>query len=172
MSDDDGLEVAPEPDAATESTATIEASASVGPTGDPDAPVFRVMNVESVLFDLSDPSPMIHMVEAEVPFRYLPIPIALAEAQALHNALLGVEGRRPTTHELLSAMLARLNCDVIAVRIVRYEGGVFYAELDVMSPRGRETFDARPSDAIIVATRQRVAAPVLCAEAVFAEFFD
>lgn len=133
--------------------------------------VFKVMNVESVLFDLSDTSPIIHLVEAETPFRYLPIPIALPDAQSLHNALLGAHGRRPTTHELLSTMLARLNCDVIAVRIVRYEAGVFYAELDVMSPRGREVFDARPSDAIIIATRQIVPAPVLCSEEVFAEFF-
>ena len=132
---------------------------------------FKVMNVESVLFDLSDRSPIIHLVEAEAPYRYLPIPIALADAQSLHNALLGTAGRRPSTHELVSGMLARLNCDVIAVRIVRYDEGVFIAELDVMSPRGREIFDARPSDAIILATRQMVPAPVLCAEAVFAEFF-
>jgi bifunctional DNase/RNase len=130
------------------------------------------MSVESVLFDLSDASPIIHLVETEMPYRYLPIPIALPDAQSLHNALLGVQGRRPTTHELLSSMLARLNCDVIAVRISRYESGVFYAELDVMSPRGRETFDARPSDAIIVAMRQLVPAPVLCSEGVFAEFFE
>ena len=125
---------------------------------------FRVMNVESVLFDLVDPSPLVHLMEVEEPYRYLTIPIALPEAVALNNAIADVEGRRPATHELFSALLSRLQCDVIAVRIVRGEAGVYYAELDVMSPRGREVFDCRPSDGLILALRQSVPAPVLCAE--------
>ena len=133
--------------------------------------VFRVMNVESVLYDLGESTPSIHLVEAEAPYRYVPVPIALPEAVALHNALGSIDGRRPGTHELLSAMLKRLQCDVIVARVVRYESGVFYAELDVMTPRGRETFDCRTSDAIIVALRQTVPSPVLCAEEVIAAFY-
>jgi bifunctional DNase/RNase len=132
---------------------------------------FRVMNVESVLFDLVDPSPLVHLMEAEEPYRYMAIPIALPEAMALNSALAGIEGRRPGTHELFSSVLARLQCDVIAVRIVRYEVGVFYAEIDVMSPRGREVFDCRTSDGLILAARQGVRAPVLCAEEVLASFY-
>jgi bifunctional DNase/RNase len=48
---------------------------------------------------------------------------------------------------------------------------VFYAELDVMTPRGREVFDARPSDAFILALRQAVSAPILCDEEVLGQFF-
>ena len=129
---------------------------------------FRVMIVESVLFDLVDASPLVHLMEAEEPFRYMAIPIALPEATALNSALAGIEGRRPSTHELFSSVLARLQCDVIAVRIVRNEAGVYYAEIDVMSPRGREIFDCRTSDGLILALRQGVPAPVLCAEEVLA----
>jgi len=138
---------------------------------EPQPTPFRVMNVESVLYDLTDSSPLVHLTEAESPFRYLAVPIALPEAIALNNALSNIDGRRPSTHELFSDALARLQCDVIAARIVRHEHGVFYAELDVMTPRGREVFDCRTSDALILAMRQGVAAPVLCAEEVISELF-
>ena len=131
---------------------------------------FRVMSVESVLFDLNDAAPQVHLMENDVPFRNLSIPIALPEAFGLYNALQGVAGRRPSTHELTTDLLQRLRAEIIAVRIVRYEGGVFYAELDVMTLRGREQVDCRASDALILALRQTVPAPVLCAEEVLANF--
>jgi uncharacterized protein len=130
---------------------------------------YRVMSVESVLYELSDASPSVHLMEAESPYRFLSIPIALPEAYALHQALEGTAGRRPGTHELVSAMLARLQADVIAARIVRVEGGVYHAELDLMTPRGRERFDCRTSDALILALRQAVPAPILCAVEVLGE---
>jgi uncharacterized protein len=126
--------------------------------------VYKVMSIESVLFDLGETSPQVHLMEADLPYRYLSIPIALAEAQALHNAMNGIVGRRPGTHELLAEMLTRLRADVISARIVRFDAGVFYAELDLMTPRGREVFDCRTSDALIISQRQRVPAPVLCNE--------
>ena len=154
-------------DAPVETTAT-PVDEVTGVVGSEPVVQFRVMIVESVLFDLVDASPLVHLMEAEEPFRYMAIPIALPEATALNSALAGIEGRRPSTHELFSSVLARLQCDVIAVRIVRYESGVYYAEIDVMSPRGREIFDCRTSDGLILALRQGVPAPVLCAEEVLA----
>ena len=81
---------------------------TVGPYGDvaADTPeeveperLFNVMSVESVLYDLSDSSPLVHLIEEDSPYRYLAIPIALTEAVALHNALDKIDGRRPATHE-------------------------------------------------------------------------
>ena len=77
---------------------------------------FRVMHMESVLYDLTDPSPMVHLLEAEAPFRYLVIPVALPDAIAIQHAHSAVEGRRPTTHELFNAVLAGLGTEVIAAR--------------------------------------------------------
>lgn len=128
--------------------------------------IFKVMDVESVLYELVDPAPLVHLMESESPYRYMNIPVALPEAIALQYALSGVQGRRPGSHELFSEILARLQGDVIAARITRFELGIFYAELDVMTPRGREVFDCRASDALILALRQNVPAPVLCAEEV------
>jgi bifunctional DNase/RNase len=141
------------------------------PEVDPDTLKFNVMSVESVLFDLSDSSPLVHLIEDETPYRYLAIPIALAEAVALHNALDKIDGRRPGTHEVMAEVLRRLNADIVAARITRYDSGVFYAELDLMTPRGHEVFDCRTSDALILATRQGVRAPVLCAESVLQAFY-
>jgi bifunctional DNase/RNase len=126
---------------------------------------FKVMHFESVLYDLTDPSPMIYLLEAESPFRYLVVPIALQHA---HSA---IEGRRPATSELITTILTRLQAEVIAARIVRYEGGVFYAELDLMTPKGREVFDCRTSDALILALRQKVNAPILCSEEVLQKYY-
>ncbi len=125
---------------------------------------FRVVSVESILFDLAESAPEVHLMETEAPFRYLSIPVGLPEAQALYRAVNELSSRRPGTHELMGAILSRLQVDVIAARIVREQDGVFYAELDLMSPRGREVFDARTSDALILAARQRVPAPILCNE--------
>ncbi|MFI5035842.1 MAG: bifunctional nuclease family protein [Acidimicrobiales bacterium] len=143
--------------------------AAAGPPAAPDAaPAFRVVLAESVTYDLGDAAPQMHLMEAEPPYRNLSVPIALAEAVALHQALAHVEGRRPGTHELTSQILARLGADVVAARIVRCDDGVYYAELDVMGPRGREVIDCRTSDAVILALRQGVPAPILCAEAILA----
>ena len=132
---------------------------------------YRVMHLESVLYDLTDASPMIHLLEAESPFRYLVIPVALSDAIALQNAHGAIEGRRPSTHELMTTILTRLQGEVIAARIVRYEGGVFYAELDLMTTRGREVFDCRTSDALSMALRQSVPAPILCSDDVLESYY-
>jgi hypothetical protein len=110
-------------------------------------------------------------MEAESPFRYLAIPLAVSDGIALQNAHRSIEGRRPSTSELITTILTRLQAEVIAARIVRYDGGIFYAELDLMTPRGREVFDCRTSDALTLALRQRVPAPILCAEEVLALYF-
>ncbi len=132
---------------------------------------FRVMHVESILYDLGDASPLVHLMEAESPYRYLAIPVALADAIALHHANESIEGRRPSTSELTMTILTRLQAEIIAARIVRYEDGVFYAELDLMTPKGHEIFDCRTSDALTLALRQRVPAPILCAEDVLSFYF-
>jgi len=135
----------------------------------PNDVVYRVMEVRSVLYDLHDASPVVHLFEAEEPFRYLTIPVGLAEATSLNNALGGIEPRRPTTHDVALSILQSVPADIISARIVRKVNGVFYAELDVMTPRGRQTFDCRASDALNFALRQKPAAPVLCAEEVLAD---
>ncbi len=61
-------------------------------------------------------------------------------------------------------MLQRARIDVIALRLVGREDGVYLAELDLMTPTGRERIDCRPSDGLVLALRMRVPAPVLVDE--------
>ena len=164
-------EPTPASDEPTERLASETPGAEPVEVVDPDTLKFNVMSIESVLFDLSDSSPLVHFIEEETPYRYLAIPIALVEAVALHNALDKIDGRRPGTHEVMAEVLRRLNADIVAARIIRYDAGVFYAELDLMTSRGHEIFDCRTSDALILATRQGVRAPVLCAESVLQAFY-
>jgi bifunctional DNase/RNase len=157
--------------AASPDSAEVTAD-EAAPVLDPIDVKFTVMTVGSVRFDLGAPSPQVHLMEEGSPYRNVSISVALAEAQALHNALIGAVGVRPSTHELTSSIIAHLKADVIALRIVRHENGVFYSELDLMTAHGRETFDCRTSDGLILAVRQVVAAPILCAETVMGDFYS
>jgi bifunctional DNase/RNase len=139
---------------------------------DPNDVRFTVMTVGSVRFDLGTPSPQVHLMEEAAPYRNVSISVALPEAQALHNALIGSVGLRPSTHELTSSIIAHLKADIIALRIVRHENGVFFSELDLMTAHGRETFDCRTSDGLILCVRQVVAAPILCSEGVLSDFYS
>jgi hypothetical protein len=138
---------------------------------DPAPVKFFVMNIGSVTFDLVNSAPEVHLTEDDHPYRSISISIALPEAQSLENALKKIKGRRPSTHELFSDVLGQVHVDVIAARIVKHENGVFYSELDLMSPKGRIVLDCRTSDALIIASRQAVPAPILCAEGVLKQFY-
>jgi bifunctional DNase/RNase len=156
----------------------VEASDAVGPpdpspadpAGAPDpaptpiGPVFRVMDVDDVSLDLPSQYPAVTLVEAEPPMRELVFPVGLPEGTALAQAVRRLEGRRPMTHELFMQVLQRANIDVIAVRLVGREEGTLLAELDLMTPRGRECVDCRPSDGLVLALRMPVPAPILADE--------
>ncbi|MGA2472542.1 MAG: bifunctional nuclease family protein [Acidimicrobiales bacterium] len=125
---------------------------------------FRVMDVEDVLLDLPSQYPAVTLVESEPPMRTLVFPVGLPEGTAIAQALRRMEGRRPMTHELFMQVLQRARIDVIAVRLVGREEGTLLAELDLMTPGGRERVDCRPSDGIVLALRMPAPAPILVDE--------
>ena len=132
-----------------------------------EAARFAVVEVTDVDVVLPETHAVVHLREAEAPHRTLSIPIGLAEGAALAGARERLVGPRPSTHELFCEVLARANLDVIAVRLIGEEEGVYFAELDLMGTRGREVVACRPSDGLIVAIRQRVSAPLLVDERLF-----
>ena len=127
-------------------------------------PVFRVMHVEEVSLDLPSQYPAVTLVESEPPGRMLVFPVGLPEGTAMAQALRRMEGRRPMTHELFVQVLQRARIDVIAVRLVGRQEGNLLADLDLMTPGGREVLDCRPSDGIVLALRMAVPAPILVDE--------
>ena len=134
------------------------------PAAAPVTASFRVMDVEDVLLDLPSQYPAVTLVESEPPMRTLVFPVGLPEGTAIAQALRRMEGRRPMTHELFMQVLQRARIDVIAVRLVGREEGTLLAELDLMTPGGRERVDCRPSDGIVLALRMPVPAPILVDE--------
>ena len=159
------VEAVPGPEA-TETTETTETTEGPEPEAAQPAPVasFRVMDVEDVLLDLPSQYPAVTLVESEPPMRTLVFPVGLPEGTAIAQAMRRMEGRRPMTHELFMQVLQRARIDVIAVRLVGREEGTLLAELDVMTPGGRERVDCRPSDGIVLALRMPVPAPILVDE--------
>ena len=131
-------------------------------------PTFRVMRLMEVVVALPAVHATVTLCEAEPPSRVLSFPIGLTEGAALAAALDRSVGVRPSTHELFSEVLSRVNADVIAVRLVEEHDGIFHAELDVMTARGRELFSCRPSDGLVLALRQAVPAPILADERLLA----
>ena len=76
------------------------------------------------------------------------------------------------THELFAQVLRRAGIDIVAVHLVGREGGNLLAELDLMTPGGRERVDCRPSDGLVLALRAPVPAPVLVDERLLVEVGD
>lgn len=153
-----------QPDAAAAAEAA-EATEPAPPDRAPAAsPSFRVMHVEDVSLDLPAQYPSVTLVETEPPMRALVFPVGIPEGTALAQALRRIPGRRPMTHELFMQVLQRAHIDVVSVRLTGRDEGNLVAELDLMTPTGREHIDCRPSDGLVLALRMPVPAPVLVDE--------
>lgn len=99
--------------------------------------------------------------------RQLPIWIGPCEAEAITIELQDTEISRPLTHDLLKALVEKLDGKISHIVVSELRNQVFYALL-VMDVRG-ETMevDCRPSDAIALAVRAKV--PIFVGEAVMDE---
>jgi hypothetical protein len=164
-----------QPDAAADAAAAAEPTEpaapdpapAAGPSAAPPTPVgpsFRVMAVEDVSLELPATYPSVTLVETEPPMRTLVFPVGLPEGTAMAQALRRIPGRRPMTHELFMQVLQRAHIDVVSVRLTGRDEGNLLAELDLMTPSGRELVDCRPSDGLVLALRMPVPAPVLVDE--------
>lgn len=122
---------------------------------------FSVVCVTGIEVELPAPHAVVVLAEVDEPHRSLAIPLGLPEATGLAHAWRGRPTPRPLTHELFADVLVRLGASVEVVRLLGRRAGVVLAELELSSPRGYERVPCRPSDALTLAIRQRVPAPVL-----------
>lgn len=94
----------------------------------------------------------------------IPIWIGHHEAAQIGLALNHVRFGRPMTHDLFLDTLTNLDAIVDHIAITKVEGSTFFAEL-VLKQYDREIHvDARPSDAVALAIRQK--APIYMTEEV------
>ena len=133
-----------------------------------DATKFLVLALGSVSYELATAMATVTLQEEDEPWRPLTIPVALPEAISIAQAVTEQLAPRPNTHDLFIQYLRQTKADVIAARILRVENNVFFAEVDVMTPQGRIQIPCRASDAIALAVRQTVPAPILCTPEVLA----
>jgi bifunctional DNase/RNase len=89
--------------------------------------------------------------------RYLPIWVGPYEAEAITVALQEIEIARPLTHDLLKNVFTVFNAQIRRVEIVALRDDIFYGNIVVEADGQTLNVDARPSDAIALAVRARVA---------------
>jgi bifunctional DNase/RNase len=111
---------------------------------------FVEVQVQRLGIDAATRTPVVVLREVEGE-RSLPIWIGPAEANAIAIRLTGMTTPRPLTHDLLVTMLERLGGAVVLVDIQGLEQGTYMAEITVETQPDRVGFDARPSDAIVLA---------------------
>lgn len=116
--------------------------------------------VEVEIVTVTD-TPNHHVVILRHEDRVLPIVVGTPEAQAIYVGLHDEKLGRPMTHDLVCNLLAGLRAELESVTIYKLEHDTFFAHLNVKqaSPSGETEqmlrIDARPSDGIAIAVRQR-----------------
>jgi bifunctional DNase/RNase len=97
----------------------------------------------------------------------LPIWIGQLEATSILVAVENADVPRPLAHDLMGLMLTALDASATRVEVTRIEDGTFFAEITLSTALGDRVVDARPSDAIALASR--VGAPMWVADEVLVE---
>lgn len=83
----------------------------------------------------------------------LPIWIGQLEATSILVAVEQAAVPRPLAHDLMRSMIESLGAEVGRVEITRIDDGTFYAEITLVAGGRPLTIDARPSDAVALASR-------------------
>lgn len=87
--------------------------------------------------------------------KLLPIWIGPNEARAIQIELEGAQTPRPMSHDLMLSIIGVLNGRVTRVLINDLIDSTFYATIDIDTPKGTKSIDARPSDALAIAVRAK-----------------
>lgn len=98
--------------------------------------------------------------------RLLPIWIGVYEGGSIGMALAGQKFPRPLTHDLFLQMMEKLGGHVQKVVITELKDSTFFAEVHIAQGSRPFVMDARPSDSIALAVREKC--PIFVAEQVFA----
>jgi bifunctional DNase/RNase len=88
--------------------------------------------------------------------RTLTIVIGYGEVQAIQRFVKGEQMQRPMTHDLIVALLQASGAEMERVDVTDLKDGTFYAVIHLRRADGKTAqVDARPSDAIAIATALR-----------------
>ena len=110
------------------------------------------MSIKGLSVDPITNMPIIVLRETEGE-RVLPIWVGVFEANAIALQIESVQTPRPMTHDLLKSVIDELGGRLERIVVSELKDNTFYATLQLRSPGGTLTVDARPSDAIALALR-------------------
>jgi bifunctional DNase/RNase len=99
--------------------------------------------------------------------RLLPISIGLYEATAIAVGAESIHMPRPMTHDLLAAVISRMQGSLARVVIHDLRDETFICQLEIVTEKGVIEVDCRPSDAVAVALRTE--SPIFVTEEVLAQ---
>ena len=99
--------------------------------------------------------------------RVFPVMIHQTEMAEIHRKVHGESRPRPMTHDLIASIIRAAGLTLVNVQITKLEDSIFFAQMNFEAEDGRAfPVDARPSDAVAVATGMGV--PVYAAESILA----
>ena len=110
------------------------------------------MLISGVGFDPQAQTPVVLLSDKERK-KMLPIWIGFCEARSIELGLSGEIAPRPLTYDLVAAIVRTMKAKVERIVIVDLRDQVFYAQVEVSVNGAVSKIDARPSDAIALASR-------------------
>ena len=117
----------------------------------------KEMVIKSIVFDQNTQAPVVLLTD-EADTMVLPIWIGLCEARSIEIGVSDAVPPRPMTYDLIAAVIRTLGAKVERIVVVDIRDQVYYAQVE-LSVDGKITkIDARPSDAIALASR--MSAPI------------
>jgi bifunctional DNase/RNase len=121
------------------------------------------MIIKGVGFDQDAQSPVVILSDKKQE-KVLPIWIGLCEARAIGLGLSGDVTPRPFTYDLVAAIIRTMKAKVERIIIVDLRDQVFYAQVEISVNGMVSKIDARPSDALALASR--MGAPIFVKKSV------
>jgi len=112
------------------------------------------MVIKSIVFDQNAQAPVVLLTD-EKDSIVLPIWIGLCEARSIEIGISDAVAPRPMTYDLIAAVIRTLNAKVERIVIVDMRDQVYYAQVEISVGGKVSKIDARPSDAIALASRMK-----------------
>ncbi|MBI4834851.1 MAG: bifunctional nuclease family protein [Planctomycetes bacterium] len=102
--------------------------------------------------------------------RTFPIVIGNYEAMALDRKIKNIKSPRPLTHDLIENIFMTLQIKLLKVTVTQLKNSTFYAKLTLQQNGKELEVDARPSDALVLATHSKI--PIYVSEEVLDKLSD
>lgn len=110
------------------------------------------MQIKGLVFDQNIQTPIVLLTDKNQD-SVLPIWIGICEARSIELSLSDKVAPRPLTYDFIAAIVRTMKAKVERVVIVDLRDEVFYAQVEVSVDGKVSKIDARPSDALALASR-------------------